>query len=229
MNAINSHNVNLKYLTEKYRLLSPMERIREFYREFRQEDALVTSSFGSSSAILLHHIAQVNPDQPIHFIDTTYLFEETHQYKEQISRTMGLKVISVQPEPWKNEFTKKDRTWEKDADLCCSVNKVEPLKKIRQEHKIWISGLMAIQTPFRKYLELFEKDGDIIKFYPLIDVGPYFSRGYINKYDLPTHPLVKEGFSSIGCTHCTDKGADRAGRWNDSGKSECGLHYTKDE
>lgn len=227
MNVMNSHNVNLKFLTEKYRLLSPMERIREFYSDFQQDDVLVTSSFGASSAILLHHIAQINPSQPIHFIDTTYLFEETHRYKDTIAEKLGLQVIGITPEQWKNEFTKSDRTWEKDPDLCCSVNKVEPLKRVRATHKVWISGLMATQTPFRKYLELFEKDGDIIKFYPLIDVGPYFARGYINKYKLPQHPLVRQGFSSIGCTHCTEKGADRSGRWSSSGKSECGLHYTK--
>ena len=158
----------------------------------------------------------------------TYLFEETHKYKEALAETTGLRIISITPEEWKNEFTRTDRTWEKDPDLCCSVNKVEPLRKIKEKHKAWISGLMAIQTPFRKYLELFEKDGDIIKFYPLIDVGPYFSRGYFTKYNLPQHPLLRHGYASIGCTHCTAKGDDRSGRWNESGKTECGLHYTKE-
>ena len=228
MNALTGHNVNLKYLNEKYRLLSPIERIQQFYRDFRQEDVLVTSSFGTSSAVLLHHISKVHPTQDIHFIDTSYLFEETLAYKDALAKQLGLNIIGISPEQWKNDFTRKDKTWNQDPDLCCSVNKVEPLNKIKKEFKVWVSGLLAYQTPFRQNLSLFEKDGDIIKFYPLIDVQPYFVRGYYAKNNLPSHPLVERGFSSVGCTHCTNKGENRSGRWTVSGKTECGLHYRKD-
>lgn len=227
MNALQGHNVNLKFLSEKYRLLTPKQRIKSFYEDFRHDDILVTSSFGTSSAILLHGIAQANPKQKIHFIDTTYLFEETHAYKEKLRKQLDLDVINISPEQWKNDFTRTDKTYQKDPDLCCSVNKVEPLARVKKGYKIWVSGLMAYQTPFRRSLELFEKSGDIIKFYPLIDVQPYFARGYYDKFNLPKHPLVAKGYSSVGCTHCTDIGENRSGRWQSSGKSECGLHVTK--
>lgn len=227
MNPLQAHNLNLKYLVEKYRLLTPLERIRRFYEEFRKEDVLVTSSFGTSSAILLHHIAQVEQRQVIHFIDTTYLFDETHAYKDALAAQTGLAIATITPERWKNEFTRKDKTWEQDPDLCCSVNKVEPLQKVRGGYKFWMSGLMAFQTPFRQNLDIFEKDGDIIKFNPLIDVQPYFVRGYFAKHNLPKHPLVDRGFSSVGCRQCTHASADRSGRWSSSGKTECGLHYRK--
>ena len=32
------------------------------------------------------------------------------------------------------------------------------------------------------------------------------------------------GYGSIGCTHCTEQGEGREGRWKGSGKTECGLH-----
>ncbi|HAA13870.1 MAG TPA: phosphoadenylyl-sulfate reductase, partial [Cytophagales bacterium] len=32
------------------------------------------------------------------------------------------------------------------------------------------------------------------------------------------------GYDSIGCTHCTQPGQGRAGRWAGTGKTECGLH-----
>ncbi len=229
MNVITGHNANLKYLNERYRLLSPIERIRQFYLDFRQEDVLITSSFGTSSAVLLHHISKVNPSQDIHFIDTSYLFKETHTYKNELSDRLGLNIIRITPEEWKNDFTKRDQTWNEDPDLCCSVNKVEPLDNVKKGFKVWVSGLLAYQTPFRKNLSLFEKDGDIIKFYPLIDVQPYFVRGYFTKHKLPKHPLIEKGYSSVGCTHCTAKGNNRNGRWTQSGKTECGLHYKKEQ
>ena len=42
------------------------------------------------------------------------------------------------------------------------------------------------------------------------------------------HPMVAEGFPSLGCAPCTTKvkpGEDpRAGRWRGSEKTECGIH-----
>ena len=51
---------------------------------------------------------------------------------------------------------------------------------------------------------------------------------YIAEHDVPVNPLVAQGYASIGCWPCTRpvrSGEDaRAGRWDGSGKTECGLH-----
>lgn len=51
---------------------------------------------------------------------------------------------------------------------------------------------------------------------------------YMEAHKLPRHPLVKDGYLSIGCMPCTDKvaaGGDyRSGRWADEEKEECGIH-----
>ena len=48
------------------------------------------------------------------------------------------------------------------------------------------------------------------------------------EHDLPPHPLVEEGYPSIGCSPCTSKVAEgedpRAGRWRGWDKTECGIH-----
>ena len=36
--------------------------------------------------------------------------------------------------------------------------------------------------------------------------------------------LKNDGFGSVGCTHCTQQGEGRNGRWKSSNQSECGLH-----
>jgi len=43
-------------------------------------------------------------------------------------------------------------------------------------------------------------------------------------HELPYHPLHDGGYASIGCTHCTQPGTGREGRWAGSEKTECGLH-----
>jgi phosphoadenosine phosphosulfate reductase len=47
---------------------------------------------------------------------------------------------------------------------------------------------------------------------------------YIKNHNLPFHPLVYDGYGSVGCTHCTVKGNGREGRWVGLAKTECGLH-----
>jgi len=51
---------------------------------------------------------------------------------------------------------------------------------------------------------------------------------HIEAHDLPRHPLVADGFLSIGCMPCTERVKDgddyRSGRWAGSGKDECGIH-----
>ncbi len=52
---------------------------------------------------------------------------------------------------------------------------------------------------------------------------------YAEQHDLPPHPLVAQGYPSIGCVPCTDRVLDgedsRAGRWRGSDKDECGIHF----
>jgi phosphoadenosine phosphosulfate reductase len=209
-------------INKKYAALSPEERVRSLYSEY--SNILVTSSFGTTSAVLLHLISTINPKQKIIFLDTTYHFAETLSYKNQLMELLSLDVETVRPEEWKNNFTNSDQTWSKDPDLCCSINKVEPLDRVKHGHDIWISGLMKNQNAHRQQLNVFEQKSDIVKFYPIIDFSEQDAAVYMKKYELPQHPLLRHGFSSVGCIHCTVKGRGREGRWVNRSKTECGLH-----
>ena len=211
-------------LNEKYRPLSIEQRVIELYNDFAPSKVMLTSSFAATSAFLLHVFSRFAPDQPVHFIDTGFHFPQTLEYKQKLIDLYRLKVVDIRAEDWKHEFTLKDETWKKDPDFCCSINKVEPLYAVKRGYDVWASGLMRWQTDHRSTLDVFEVRGGIIKFYPLIDVTREQRDAYIKEHNLPFHPLVSQGYSSIGCTHCTVAGADRSGRWNNSPKTECGLH-----
>tara|TARA_Y100000739_G_C20533142_1_gene429919 strand:+ start:92 stop:745 length:654 start_codon:yes stop_codon:yes gene_type:complete len=216
--------MTLEELNKKYKALTPRERIVELYQDFDINKIIYTSSFGTTAALLLKLIHEVNPNQNIYFLDTTYHFIETIEYKNQLTKLLGIKVIDILPEEWKNEFTTKDKTWTIDQDLCCSVNKVEPMEKLKEEQDIWISGLLSYQNTHRKDLDVFEKKEEILKFYPILDVTEKEVAQFFKKNKLPNHPLESQGYNSIGCAQCTVKGRGRSGRWSSSSKSECGLH-----
>mgnify|MGYP006280026667 CR=1 FL=1 len=214
--------VNLDILNRRMASKIVEARVAHVFNTYA--NVLVTSSFGTSSAILLHVISRVRPRHPIYFIDTQYHFEETIAYKEQLTRLLNLNVEDVKPEPWKHEFTRRDRTWEKDPDFCCQINKVEPLDSVKKGHDIWLSGLIGYQNHHRSNLEFVEARNDIYKCYPMIDWSPRLVNDYMEQYGLPRHPLEFKGYGSVGCTHCTSPGSCRDGRWSGTTKSECGLH-----
>ena len=214
----------INILNKKYQPLSVDQRINELYNDFDVNEVMLTSSFAATSAFLLKLFADINKQQEVFFIDTGYHFPETLDYKEELSRKYNLNVKSISALKEEHAFTTKDETWKKNPDFCCSINKVKPLEIIKENYSVWVSGLMNWQSDHRSTLNIFEQRGEILKFYPLLDVSKERRDSYIKKHQLPFHPLVEKGYHSIGCSHCTVPGEDRSGRWNNNPKTECGLH-----
>jgi phosphoadenosine phosphosulfate reductase len=213
---------DLTLLNEKYRKLSPVQRLKEVYNDF--DDILLTSSFGTTAVYQLYLFHDAGIKQPVHFIDTTYHFKETLEYKEKLTKLFALDVIDILPDQEQNEFSKIGELWRYDPDKCCHINKVEPFEKIRDQYEVWISGLMYWQSSHREKLNIFEEKKGVIKFYPILDVSEKEALRVIEENNLPTHPLKPLGYESIGCKHCTLKGKKRKGRWAQTVKTECGLH-----
>ena len=217
-------DLSVELLNDIFMPLNFEERIRLLYRYFDEKDVLFTSSFGGNSVFLLYFVSSIRPTQTVHFIDTTYHFEETLTYKRQLTERFGLRVVDILPGPEENALTREEKWWKDHPRMCCSINKVVPLEAVKARHKVWISGLMAFQTEFRSHLRVFERQGDILKFHPLVEVGEWEVLYHFSLHNLPRHPLEAQGYGSIGCTHCTQKGEGRSGRFNGQGRTECGLH-----
>lgn len=217
-------HISLDLLNDHFEQLSFEDRIRQLYRYFDESEVLYTSSFGINSAFLLYMISKIRPTQKVHFINTTYHFPETIAYRDELVKRLGLQMVEVRPSPVENRITREGNWWNDHPRMCCSINKVVPLEPIKARHKIWISGLMAHQTNFRSNLRVFEQQGDIIKFHPIIDIDEGDFLYWKSYYQLPSHPLEAAGYGSIGCKHCTAAGNGREGRWKGKEKTECGLH-----
>ena len=65
---------------------------------------------------------------------------------------------------------------------------------------------------------------ELWKVSPLADWTDADVWAYVDAHDLPVNPLHRQGYASIGCTHCTRPGDGRDGRWSGNDKTECGLH-----
>ncbi|MBU6168450.1 MAG: phosphoadenylyl-sulfate reductase [Bacteroidetes bacterium] len=215
---------NMENWNNRFPHLSHEERLIALYELFTPQEILVTSSFGASSPLLLHLIAGICPEQPIHFLDTSYHFEETLAFRDRLIEKYRLNVVNILPDADANQLTREEQWWFTKPDACCDVNKVKPLATLKGKYKVWISGIMGFQTPQRSNMPVFENQNGLFKFNPFIDLteGEYLY--WSSLYKLPEHPLTALGFESIGCMPCTSRGQGRNGRWAGKGKIECGLH-----
>ncbi|MDX2246409.1 MAG: phosphoadenylyl-sulfate reductase [Bacteroidia bacterium] len=213
--------MDLKTLCETYSPYNHRERMNAIFRDF--DRVLITSSFGATSATFLHLLHKTRPEHPVYFIDTKYHFTETIKYKHELEKMLKLDIRAVAPKSNENAYTQMDYTWSYEPDACCYVNKVLPVEALTASHDVWVSGMIGASET-RRNQPLFQMKGGILRFYPLIDMTEEEAHYYRIAYDLPEHPLESEGYSSIGCTHCTKPGASRSGRWAGFNKTECGLH-----
>ena len=215
---------SIDQLNLQYNKLSVYKRVEQLYLDFDEKDIMITSAFAATSAFLLKVFSDINKNQVVYFIDTGYHFKETLIYKEYLTKLYDLNVISIKADPIEFNFSKDHKLWEKNPNRCCYINKVKPLDHIKKDYKIWVSGLMKWQSDHRNSLNIFEEKESLLKFYPLLDIDSVQRDQFITDHHLPFHPLKSKGYSSIGCHHCTVPGEDRKGRWNNSPKTECGLH-----
>jgi phosphoadenosine phosphosulfate reductase len=195
-------------------------------------DIVLASSFGAEDVVLIDMAHRINPRTSIFYLDTDFLFKETHDTRDALIRKYDIAPIQVKslltPEQQANKFG--DKLWERQPDECCNQRKVEPLTRILQGYKAWITGIRRDQSPTRAKAGLIEWDAkfELIKFNPLARWTSQDVWTYIKLNDVPYNPLHDRNYPSIGCTHCTrpvQPGEDsRAGRWAGLAKTECGLH-----
>lgn len=197
------------------------------------ERLIASTSFGATSAVMLHLVHRVAPRTPIICVDTGYLFPETYQFAEALIQRLNLDVrfYSAQMSPARQEAL-YGKLWEQGEDgvnRYLQINKVEPMQRAIRElgAEAWMAGLRAEQTEHRAGLRRVDRQDGRIKLHPVLHWTGEDMTAYMDRHDLPYHPMFEQGYRSIGDHHSTiPTTADmdpRDGRI--LGKTrECGLH-----
>jgi len=101
--------------------------------------------------------------------------------------------------------------------------------------KAIITGRRRSQGGARAAIPILEVDETgLIKVNPLAAWTLEDTLSYIKREGVPYNALVDQGYKSIGDWHSTavpagveSTAGERAGRWNGTGKTECGLHKVR--
>lgn len=223
----------LQALSQSFETQSPQDVLRAVIA--RYPNLVLACSFGAEDVVLVDMLHKINPDVPLFYLDTKFLFPETYETRDRIIAHYGLRpaqVVQVAPllTPERQAAAHGDRLWERSPDQCCQIRKVEPLTRILSRYDAWITGIRREQSPTRAHAGMIEWDQKfaLVKVNPLARWTWSDVWTYIKIYEVPYNVLHDRNYPSIGCTYCTAPVADgddpRAGRWKNFGKTECGLH-----
>lgn len=233
-----STNIDLTQSQNILAGLTATERVA-WALEHLPKNAILSTSFGIQSAVLLHMVTQVRPNIPVVFTDTGYLFEETYQFADELTERLrlNLHVFNANLSPAWQE-TRFGKLWESGIDgmkRYNELNKLLPMQRAIEELDcaVWFSGIRAEQSdvrqrkPFIEHSTLNGRTRAHYKVYPILDWSNRKVHQYLTEYDLPYHPLWHEGYVSLGDKHSTRKlelGMSEADTRNNGLFRECGLH-----
>lgn len=214
----------------------PLQVLRWGMQEFEGRVAMSTS-FGIQSAVLLHLATQVYPNIPVVWVDTGYLPAETYRYAEELTDTLGLNLLIASNPRWTPARMEAihGKLWESDDaeahGLYGRMRKVEPLHNelasLEPNPLVLLSGLRASQTKARANMPPIGFSQGRFKLLPMLRMTDEQVADYMDRNDLPPHPLQAKGYVTVGDAHSSrpvEEGEDPRNTRFGGKFQECGLH-----
>ncbi|MBV9342303.1 MAG: phosphoadenylyl-sulfate reductase [Acidobacteria bacterium] len=196
------------------------------------EHVAIATGFGIEGMVLLDMAAKIKPGLKVFTGDTELLFPETYELMDRVEQKYNIRIERLYSDltPEEQELKLGPSLWARDPDLCCSIRKVEPLRRKLASLRAWVTAIRRTQTPERAGVRKVDWDVkfSVVKISPLADWSRQMIWSYALSHGVPYNPLHDRNYPTIGCTHCTravkSGESPRAGRWPGFGKNECGLH-----
>ncbi len=185
--------------------LNEADRIRWAHQQFGRH-LVLTTSFGTYSAVMLHLVRHHAPDTVIISVDTGHN-AETLAFAENLISQLNITVeryripappaVTSLPTETPEEYVQR--------------TKVDVLEQALKTHhtKAWMSGVQRNETDHRKEFQfLMQRADGLFKFHPLLDWDSRRLFAYCKKHGLP----INDDYFDPA------KGKDQ--------KQECGIHLT---
>jgi len=211
---------DLAAISERFETAPASAVIRWAFETFGDSIALAASF---EDIVLIDLATKVAPGIEVVFLDTEAHFPETLSFVEEVRARYGLNLTVTKPGP-------DAAAHPCGTEQCCQFRKVEPLRRALAGRRAWLTSLKRTDGPTRADAPIVGWDASfgLVKVNPLVMWTDDDIASYLADRGLPVHPLVPQGYRSIGCAPTTRPVAEgedpRSGRWSGLDKSECGLH-----
>jgi phosphoadenosine phosphosulfate reductase len=200
---------------------APASKVIRWALDMFGDSLVVAASF--EDIVLIDLVTKLAPGVEVVFLDTEAHFPETLSFVEDVTARYGLNLTVTKPGP-------EAAAHPCGSAQCCQYRKVEPLRGALKGKAAWLTSLKRSDGPTRADAPIVSWDAGfgLVKVNPLATWTGDDVASYLADHELPAHPLIGQGYLSIGCAPTTRPVADgedaRAGRWAGLDKSECGLH-----
>ncbi|MET0072603.1 MAG: phosphoadenylyl-sulfate reductase [Candidatus Thiodiazotropha sp.] len=224
--------VDLEKVNRKLEGMSAEQRV-EWSLQALPGNHIMTSSFGIQGALMLHLVTRIRPDIPVVLVDTGYLFPETYSFIDRLTERLQLNLqVYRAPETPAWQESRYGRLWEQGLggiEHYNRINKVEPLQRALKQLDAgsWFAGLRRQQSRSRATLPVVRVQDGRFKVHPVIDWHNRDVYRYLQRHNLPYHPLWQQGYASVGDVHTSrplELGMHEEETRFFGLKRECGIH-----
>ncbi len=194
---------------------------------------VISSSFGIQAAVSLHLLTRHQPDIPVVFIDTGYLFPETYRFVDDLTNRLSLNLRVYRPglsSAWlEARFGNLWKQGTEGLNRYNHISKLEPMQQALEELGVstWFSGLRRQQSTSRADTPFLRLKQGRYRVYPIADWSSHDVWQYLKANDLPYHPLWEQGYVSVGDVQTTrrlEPGMKEEDTRFFGLQRECGLH-----
>jgi len=187
------------------------EIIEEALRRYKKIG--VAFSGGTDSLVLLHLVLAYKPDIPVIFVNTYHQFPETYEFVREIKEKWNLNLYEFKAE--RNRYVEFKEKYGDSKDFyiqCCLYHKIQPLLNGIKELGLdaLFVGIRGVEHEERAKEKVFSPRDNPphTRVHPLLHWTRQNVLDYVMFYDLPTNPLYRIGYTSLGCFPCTQPNPD---------------------
>ena len=232
---------DIRNLAEQFEQSSPQE-IMDWALGVYERDCAISFS-GAEDVMLIELAVRSGRRFSVLSLDTGRLHPETYEFIDRVRRHYGITIDVFGPDQVSVQNLVRQKGffsfYTDGHQECCSIRKVELLRRALSNCRIWVIGQRRDQSSTRSHVEVVQRDpvftgvnGSLLKLNPLAKLTLADVWSFIRSAGIPYNELHDRGFVSIGCAPCTRAVRpgehERAGRWSweEATKRECGLHVT---
>lgn len=183
----------MEEINEKLHNASPEEIVKISLSHAR--NPVITTSFGSYSAAILHLVCSIHPDIPVIWCDTGYNTTHTYRYVEAIKKRLDLNLHIYVPELtsayWESVYGGIPGIDDpRHKDFTRKV-KLEPFERAMRDFEpdVWFTNIRKGQTKFRDALGVasYNQSG-VLKISPFYQYTDRELDTYLQEFDLFNEP-----------------------------------------